>query len=491
MQQSTQHIQGGQSRTPQSGVTTLMVVGFMGVFMMILGMLTSYVFEQAKYGRALYGREQALHIAESGLEYYRWFLSHNPGNLTNGTGLAGPYTYTLNDPEGGALGTASLTVTGATQCGQLQWIDITSRGVSNLNPSYPRTLYARYMHPSVATFSYLLNSSVWAGADRNITGPYFSNGGIRMDGTNNSNVSSAVSTWYCDIDYNCDPTQSTAPGVLGSGSGSALWQYPVASVDFGAISANFANLKTYASSNGGLYFAKASGSVSSRGYHFIFNSDGTVTVKRVSATTAVPSYSDQDGWVLSEYSIIKTETLVGTYTIPASCSLIFVEDRAWVEGTVKGKVTLVAATPSDASTAPTIYIPNNITYATNDGTTGLTLMAEDSVLIPLNSPDTMTIRGIFVAQGGHFGRNFYIYDPDYGSYSVSSTWSSYVVQSQLTTQGSVVSNLRTGTSWDCGSGTCSGYQTRVDAYDQLQATSPPPFTPGSTTDYKFVLWREE
>ncbi|MBV9159140.1 MAG: hypothetical protein JO019_00915, partial [Candidatus Kaiserbacteria bacterium] len=76
------------------GVTTLMVVGFMGVFLIMVGMITSYAFEQAKYGRALYGRLQALHIAEAGLEYYRWFLAHNPNNLTNGTGLPGPYTYT-------------------------------------------------------------------------------------------------------------------------------------------------------------------------------------------------------------------------------------------------------------------------------------------------------------------------------------------------------------------------------------------------------------
>src|SRR3989344_1597413 len=160
------------------GVTTLLVLAFMGIFVLILGTITSYAFEQAKYGRALYGREQALAIAEAGLEYYKWFLAHNPGNLTNGTGLPGPYSYTVNDPEGGEIGSASLSITGNMECGVLQSIDITSRGASNLNPDFPRTLFVRYMQPSVAAYSYLLNSNVRAGPDRNITGPYFSNGGI-------------------------------------------------------------------------------------------------------------------------------------------------------------------------------------------------------------------------------------------------------------------------------------------------------------------------
>ncbi len=475
----------------QGGMTTLMVIGFAGVFMLMLGMVTSYAFQQARYGRALYAREQALHVAESGLEYYRWFLAHNPGNLTNGTGQSGPYTYTVNDPEGGQIGSAALSVAASMQCGQIQWIDITSRGVADQNPGFPRTLSARYMQPSSAGYAYLLNSSVWAGSDRVITGPYFSNGGIRMDGSNNSTVSSALSTWACTSEYGCSPTQSTAPGVVGTGSGSALWRYPVATVDFGAISANFSNLKSYAQNNGGLYFAAASGSVNDRGYHLIFNSNGTVTVRQVTDTDAVPSFSSQDGWVLNEYSIIDDEALVGTYAIPPSCSLIFVEDRVWVEGTVVGKVTVVAATPASVSTSPTAYIPNNITYASNDGSSGFTLMAEDSVLIPLNVPTTMTIRGVFVAQNGHFGRNFYTADNSYGAYDVPNAYNSYVLRNQLTTHGTVVSNLRTGTSWNCGGTTCSGFQARIDAYDQLQATAPPPFTPVATTDYRFVLWREQ
>jgi hypothetical protein len=119
------------------------------------------------------------------------------------------------------------------------------------------------------------------------------------------------------------------------------------------------------------------------------------------------------------------------------------------------------------------------------------VIAEGSVLIPLNSPDTMEIHGIFIAQSGHYGRNFYTSDSAYSPYTVPSAYNSYVLRTKLTTNGSVVSNARTGTSWSSGGSTISGYQSRVDAYDELQATAPPPFTPSASTDYRFVIWREQ
>ena len=108
------------------GVTTLMVIVFMGIFLLILSAVTGFALEEAKYGNATVDREQALDSAEAGLEYYRSFLAYFPNNITNGTGKAGPYTYTINDPETGLpVGNASVSVVGNTQCGVIQSIDIT------------------------------------------------------------------------------------------------------------------------------------------------------------------------------------------------------------------------------------------------------------------------------------------------------------------------------------------------------------------------------
>lgn len=487
------------------GMTTMLVIAFMGIFLLILGAITSYALEEAKYGEALVGREQALDAAEAGLEYYRWFLAHNPGNLTNGTGQPGPYAYAVNDPETGAsVGSASISVVGNTQCGQIQSIDITSVGTATNEPGFPRTLFARYMQTSVASYSFLLNSQVWAGSALSITGRYFDNYGIRMDATNNSNVYSALSSWDCTSSYGCNPEQTTAPGVVGSGSGYRLWQYPVASINFSGMTANLASLQTYAQGNGGLYFPPASGTASQRGYHLIFNSNGTVTVKQVTSTIGVPDYSATHGWGIPgydqygmppDYSVINSETSGTTYTIPSSCSLIFVADRVWIEGTVKGKVTVVAATPSDTSTTPDAYLNNNINYAAYDGTNGLTVIAEGGVLIPLIVPSTMTIHGIFVALGGAFERPLYTANYQgcpYDVNCVNTSYSQYTARTQLTVEGSIISNLRTGTQWtDSNNNFVSGFQNRATSYDELQATNPPPFTPAASTNYSFVLWKEK
>ena len=469
-----------------------MVIVFMGIFLLILSALTGFALEEAKYGNAVLDREQALDSAEGGLEYYRWFLAHFPGNLTNGTGKPGPYAYTVKDPETGqAVGNASISVSANSACGVIQSIDITSVGTSVLGAQYPRKIFARYMEPSVAGYSYLLNSNVWAGSDRTITGPYFSNGGIRMDGTNNSTVSSAVSTWTCNASYGCSGSQSE-PGVFGGGTGSALWQYPVASIDFNAITTGLSNLKTYAKNNGGLYFAPAGIGVANanqRGYHLIFNGNGTVDVYKVTSTVGVPAFS-LSGVSQTDYNIINTQTYLGNYAVPPACSVIFVEDRAWVEGTVKGKVTVAAADFIDANYSPDAYLANNIYYSAYDGTSGLTVIAEGNVLLPLNSPDSMEIHGIFVAESGSYGRDYYAAS---GSGAVPAAYTADVERTQLTTDGTVVSNGPTGTQWECGSPAsfCSGYASRIDSYDELQALSPPPFTPAASTNYQFIEWKEE
>src|SRR3990167_4506685 len=127
-------------RTPCShtrGVTSLLVIGFMGVFTLILATITSYALEQARYGRALLGREQALHIAEAGLEYYKWFLAHNPSILDAGMGLVSPYTYEVADPEGGSMGEAGVSASASLQCGAVQWVDLVSEGRADANPIFP------------------------------------------------------------------------------------------------------------------------------------------------------------------------------------------------------------------------------------------------------------------------------------------------------------------------------------------------------------------
>jgi hypothetical protein len=484
----------------ERGVTVVLVLAFMGIFLFLLGTILSYVLTQGKYGRALYAREQAVNVAEAGLEYYRWFLAHNPNIMTTGAGLVTPASYTVSDPEGSTMGSASVSATLNTSCGRVQSADLVSQGTANINPLYKRTLHARYMRPSVAEYSNIINANVWAGADRNITGAYHSNGGVRMDGDSNSIVSSALTTWSCTSSFGCSPTQ-TQPGVFGSGSGSALWQYPAASFNFAGISTDFPTLQTYANNDGiklnptnvrvngvqqGGTFSSV-GASDQRGFRIVLRADDTVDIYRVTGTVGVDAQRiDNIGTWVTDYHIISSQTYVGRYTIPSDCRVIFAQSKVWLEGTVGTKITVVAA--DTGSFQPDIVLSSDIVYASGSGSSGLTAIAERSILIPLTSPDAMTIRGIFVAQNGYVGRNYYTTS---GSNDVPSQYDSYVIQASLTTIGSVISNNRVGTQWSSGGTMVSGYQTRTDTYDRLLAFDPPPFTPSASPDYKLVLWREQ
>ena len=472
----------GMRNAPSRGYLLLLGLVFGAIFLTVLGSLASFVLTENRLQNVSTERARAFSLAEAGLEYYRWFLAHYPSDLTNGTGQPGPYVLSYNDPEGGVAGEVTLDVVGNTSCGQTTSVDLSSTGQPT-GSNTSRTISVRYTRPTVAQYSYVLNDSVWAGADRVINGPYHSNGGIRMDGTANAPVTSSLSTWLCTSSFGCSPS-ATKNGVWGAGPNQTLWSYPAPQVDFAGISADFGSLKTIAQTNG-IYLPRYStgnsnGAAYWKGYHLIFNANGTITVNRVTSTTQlnVTPVNSADG--STDRALMQNETFYATYTLPANCKFMFIEDHVWIEGTVTDKVTIVAANVVDAGIAPNGYLRGNTVYQAGDGSDGLTFIAEHDILITPDSPATMTLNGIFIAQGGAFGRNYY-----------SGCSSLYEPKTQLTIRGTTVSNKRTGTKWNGGCGSFAGYGTRIDAYDRQLATDPPAFTPAVSNDYQFVDWREE
>ncbi len=478
------------SRKAPRGYLMILSLVFGAIFFTVLGALSTFSLAQNRAQINSEGRSKSLALAEATIEYYRWYLAHNPNDLKNGTGLPGPYSFSYNDPEGGLAGTASLAIVGNQSCGKTTSIELTATGATSDGSGAKRTIYARYAQPSIGTYAYLLNNSVWAGADRIINGPYHSNGGVRMDGTANSGVSSSLTTWTCTFGFGCSP-DATMAGVFGSGTNPALWKVATPQVDFNGIAADFTSLKTTAQASGkylpristgaGTASANSGNANYWNGYHLIFNADGTVTIKKVTsayATALVGQINPIDP--STDYTRIKNESLFQTYTLPASCGLIFVEDNVWVEGIIPQKVTLVAANVTLPSITPNAILRNNITYT--GANPGLTLIAHNDVLISADSASTLTLNGIFVAQTGSFGRNLYMCP------------SAYEPRTQLNIHGTTVSNTRTGTKWKtgCNNGASdAGYQTRIDGFDSVLATDPPVFTPVLTTDYKFVDWRDK
>lgn len=465
------------------GYTMVLVLVYMGVFLIITGSLVSFVIVQKRAQFAKENANTALQIAEAGLDYYKWFLAHFPDDLQDGTGVPGPYVHDYDDPEGGTIGQFSLEITGNSQCSIVHAVEITSTGWSSDNTNIQRTVFGKYARPSVAEYAYIINSNVWAGSDRDITGPYHSNGGIRMDGTNNSTVTSAQTNWLCTSSFGCSP-DSTEDGVFGGGTGSALWSFPAPTVDFVGISVDLVTMRDLAVTDG-LYYGELAGDEDQVGYRFNFLGDGTVDVYQVTDTDWEWGYNSTVASWIRNYDIIASETFLGNETIPADCGLIVAEAKVWVSGVVSDKVTLASANVTSPGVDTDLILNGNITYTAYDGSVGLTAIGEDSVFIPLLSPDDMTLNGIFIAQNGNFGRNYYTTS---GSRDVSSMYDSYVLRDDLTINGSIVSNGRVGTKWSCSGSYCSGYDNRVNTYDRDLATSPPPLTPYVSDDFRFIEW---
>lgn len=461
----------------QGGYLLLLVLVFSSIFFVIVSSFVASVVTQSKVITQRVQIEQAGHIAEAGLNYYKWFLAHYPSDITNGTGLPGPYVGVYNDPEGGAIGEYSLEVASTTYCGELASIDVSSTGHTYADPQVRRTVSARYAQPSVADYSYILNADVWVGGDAQITGPYHSNGGIRMDGTNNSSVTSGQATWNCTTSFGCNPG-GTRDGVFTTTANpnTSLFEFPSAPVNFSGMTVDLALMQEKAQTNG-LYFGPAGNG--RPGYHLIFRSDGTVEVRRVNSKQNEPN-----GYAWGRYMhILNGTTLIGVYTPPADCPLIFVEDQVWVEGEVNGKFTLAAADIDSSGVDPSIILNDNITYADTDS--GLLAIGEFDVLIGLVVPDDMELNGIFIAQKGHFGRNHY-------DTSMPNAWEEYIMRNSLTINGTIVSNGRVGTKWvSTPSGTyLSGFNNRYNAYDRNLVLDPPPLVPRTSDLYQFSQWRD-
>ena len=467
----------------RKGSMIVMTLVFTAVFAALVTSLAGFVLTQKKAHVAKENREKAVQIAEAGLDFYKWYLAHYPNDLNGPTNTL-PYVANYDDPEGPAFGAYSITTSGTSTCGVVSAIDITSTGYTNEKPDFKRTLTARYARPSVAEYAFILNSNVWVGEDKDVIGPYHSNGGIRMDGPNQSIVTSAENTWLCTGSFGCSGSQ-TRPGIFGASPGSALWEFPIPNIDFAGISVDLTAMKTRAQASG-LYFATISGRNPRYGYHMILKPNRTVDVYRVTNSEQIWSDTVEDDWT-QRYERITAQTLLGNYAIPPNCGLIFAEDRIWLEGTTTGKVTVAAAHVSSGTYAPDILITGNLAYASSTGH-GLTAIAENNINIPLVVPNDLSMRGIFIAQGGQFGRNNYTED---GDEDVPSTYDSYVKRNSLTLYGTIVSNGREGTKWVSGNTFISGFNDRYNSYDRDLALDPPPLTPYTSDDYTFIEWHEQ
>ncbi|HSY30259.1 MAG TPA: hypothetical protein VK832_22280, partial [Burkholderiaceae bacterium] len=328
-------------------------------------------------------------------DYYQWHLAHFPTDYQDGTGGPGPYVHSYVDFDTQTtIGQYSLTITPPSVGSTI--VTIQSTGSSAASPGVTRTITAKYGIPSLAVDSFLSNDIIWIGPNETVGGQMQSNNGIRFDGTSNAPIMSAKSTYTCSAGQG-SPCPTTENGVWGSASNAvkAFWQFPVPAIDFSTLTSNLASMKALAQA-GGIYLSPSS----AKGYSLVFNSNGTVSIYKVTSLMSNPAGQDVNGVAQNQGTDYNARTFQFTDPLPAN-GIIYVEDTVWVEGTVNGRVMVAAATlPYNSATAPSIYIPNNIVYNSKNGSSVLGLLAQNNVVVTYHAPTNLEIDAAMIAQNG-------------------------------------------------------------------------------------------
>jgi len=467
----------------QHGTMLVMALVFTLLFAVVAMGLSSMVAAQHKLGLKKISWAQALSAAEAGVNYYRWHLAHAPQDYQDGTGEAGPYIHEYKDASGNTVGYFSLNITPPSDCSNTLTIESTGWIIND--PNVTRTIKVKYGMASFAQFAFLTNSNVWFGDTENLYGPLHSNGGIRLDGYNIGKSTSAKETYICGSEHGC--LDEVKDGIWGSGGDQILWDFPVSNIDFDAVTADLANLRTLAQASMCSATEDCYWPQQGLGWHLEFINDGTFNIYRVTKLeNPVWSY-DMFNWI-RESNDIERETYIGNYNIPATCGIIFVGDDLWIDGVVNGRVTVVAAKLPDSGSNPKIIINGNLTYETKDDTNSLGLISQSDILIPLNTaPDNLEINGALLAQKGHVMRRHYL---DSGWRRVPASLEGYVIRNSLSLYGAIMTNMVWTWSWVNTTGAViSGYENTQMTYDPNLNYNPPPGFP-TTGEYQFLQWEE-
>lgn len=408
--------------------------------------------------------EIALQVAEAGLSFGRWRLAHDAEDLAAETRV-------VRDQFAGDLG--SFAVTFVPQPGS-SVVEISSQGQAASLAERTVTLRARYGIPSLARYAFLTNEDVWYGGE--IHGPAHANGGIRMDGQSDSQMTSAKETYICQPYHGCNYV--TKPGIWGSGGLAELWEFPVAPVDYNAVTLDLLTMKEQARETN-TYLGPSGGF----GYELEFNDDNTYAIYRVTARGPnVWSWFAETGWQNTSHDVGR-RSLLGRQAVPSG-GVIYSEDTLWISGDIRDRVTVAAGVfPDTPSTNVDIIINGDLSYGgVKDGTRVLGAIAQRHVLIPWSgADDELEINGAFIAQKGRFGRRYYR--------NCCGT-QAHALKTQITRYGMVASNLVPVTAWVDGSGrVVSGYRRGNSAYDPRLAYQPPPYFPVAG-QYEFISWEE-
>jgi hypothetical protein len=486
------------------GVILINVLIFLMLGISLITLFIAWTSSSINTVKSTLSKEQALQIAEAGIDYYRWHLAHNPNDFKDGTNIDGPYSHVFYDKNGEAIGNFILTITPPIVGSTL--VTIKSEGRVNKSPSVKRTIQTRLAIPSFAKFAIVANDIMRFGEGTEIFGPIHSNNGIRFDGIAHNLITSTIPS-YDDPDHtgnkefgvhthvnttNTNVTETfrtleappTNPVPTRNDVFLAGRQFPVPQSDFTGITNDLSIIKTNAIS-GGKYLSSAGSGF--YGYHIVLKTNDTYDLYKVKSLTAIPngncSYSSNNpgtgSSIWGTWSIKSSsngQTFIGNYQNPSN-GLIFAEDDVWVDGKINtARITIAVGTFPDApNSRQNIIINNDLLYTNYDGRDIIGLIAQGDINVGMVSEDDLRIDAALMANNGRAGRHYY-----------SSSCSPYHNRSNITLYGMIGSNKRYGFAYTDN----TGYEVRTITYDANLLYAPPPSFPLTSDKYTTISWDE-
>ena len=514
----------------QSGYLLVWIVGFIATIGIIIIAATTIVMMSLSNSVRTNMNQLALNIADAGINYYLWHLSHSANDFKDGNtgstlisggandGFYGPFEHAYKDDNGAVIGKYTLYVKPKSSGSSIA--TVRSVGETN-NRESVRVIEAEIGAPSFASYALVGDVALWFGNTESANGPIHSNVGIRMDGANSDDVTSANATYVPPANLGGNNSTSR-PGVWCSTSvttpincntrSKADWRYPVPSIDFNAITGDLCNLKKIAFQSDASTAALASSATACsnvsaartsayiprvaatfnarRGYLIELNSNSTYNLFNV--TNETYSYTNNSTYT-SSYTTALTKTLIANNIALPSNGVIFVEDNVWVRSnpTFNGRVTIASGRLASASDQTTAVIADDVKYAQKDGTDAIGIIAEDDIVIAPYAPpkpgDSATnypfeVDGALIAKDGsvlfpstYIGKNTPVWS---GTSSKKLVYYGSIATRQLWTW------LHTS------SGTYTrGFQYSETSFDYNLQYAPPPSFPITST-YDIIKWRE-
>lgn len=502
----------------QEGFILATLIGVMVAMSVVMISLITVINANMSLVQTNNNSQKAFNIAEAGINYYLWHISHNATDYKDGQTTPatadpalgyGPYEHQYIDDNLVNQGTYTLWI--KPQGAGSTIVTVRSIGkVKSTNET--RTIEAQLGAPSFASYVLVSDSALAFGSTSTAGGPVHSNVGVRMDAPNTDDVTSANATyndggttrngvWCSSGSPNC--AARTASNSNGT------WRFPVPSVDFNAVTGDICNLKKTAfasvastaslasmsnacsqvpTTRTAAYVPRNSANISSfsstEGYLVELNTDGTYNLYSVAGENfSAANYT----WQLA-----LNETLVASNIVIPDSAVIFVEDNVWVRTnpTYHGRVTIASGRLASTSQETNIVLADDIKYSTKNGQDSIGLTAEQNVWLAAYAPPRPTdpassypfeVDAAIIAKEGNFGIQDNYNGQDFPAWDDPTKTLSFY--------GSIAVRGSSGWRIDRNPGEDDGFGYRTNDYDYNLLYAPPPSFP-VTSSYNILSWRE-